>query len=269
MSQRYNIYYTGQVLEGHAQADVREKLRKLFKADDATLDKLFSGKSQLLKRECDKETALKYKQAMEKAGARPIIKSAEQKAPPVEPSSPPPAANNTGPTAAERIAALAAADDVSYQRPATTSREETARDYDGNVDPVGADILRAYERPPAAEQVLPSPNLALDEAGVRLGRDNPAPPPAPAVDHLDMAEAGELIPNLPPRHTPLHPDTDSINLAAEGTDLADCAPPPAQAPTVDLSGMDMAPAGSDVLEEQYRRREEAQAPATDHINLAD
>jgi hypothetical protein len=269
MSQRYNIYYAGQVLEGHAQTDVREKLRKLFKADDATLDKLFSGKAQLLKRECDKDTALKYKQAMEKAGAQPVIKSAEAGTATVEPPPAPTATQQREPTAAERIAALAAAEDVSYKAPAPSTQQESTRDYDGKVEPVGSDILRAYERRPEAEQVLPSPNLALDEAGARLGRDSPPPPPAPAVDHLDMAETGELIPNLPPRHAPVHPDTDSINLAAEGTDLADCAPPPAQAPAVDLSGMDMAPAGSDVLEEQYRRRDEAQAPATDHINLAD
>lgn len=268
MSQRYNIYYAGQVLAGHAQAEVREKLRKVFKADDATLDKLFSGKAQLLKRECDKATALKYKQAMEKAGAQPIIKSAEPA--PAEPAPAPPAPEQATLTAAERIAALAAAEDVTYQRaPAAAQDEMPAIDYDGEVEPVGADILRASERRPEVEQVLPDPQLALDEAGARLGQEPPAPPPAPAVDHLDMAGVGETIPNLPPRQAPLQPDTGGIALAPEGTDFTDCAPPPAAAPAVDLTGMDMAPAGADVLEEQYRRKDDAQAPATDHIRLAD
>ena len=35
------------------------------------------------------------------------------------------------------------------------------------------------------------------------------------------------------------------------------------------SGIDMAPAGSDVLEDKYRAKDEAAAPSTDHISLAD
>ena len=68
MEPLYNIYYAGEVLAGFDQSQVRKSLGALFKAGDATLDKLFSGKPQLLKRDCDEATALKYKQAMERAG---------------------------------------------------------------------------------------------------------------------------------------------------------------------------------------------------------
>ena len=40
-----------------------------------------------------------------------------------------------------------------------------------------------------------------------------------------------------------------------------------QPPAVDLSAMELAPAGSDVIEEQYRKREKPKAPDTDHISL--
>jgi hypothetical protein len=33
--------------------------------------------------------------------------------------------------------------------------------------------------------------------------------------------------------------------------------------------MDLAPAGAEVLEEKYRKKEQAEAPATDHISLKD
>lgn len=275
MTTRYNIYYAGQVLEGHAEPEVRERLRKVFKANDSTLDKLFSGTAQLLKRDCDKDTALKYKQAMERAGAQPIIKNAtaEAAAPaeaaPASTSTAQPDASDGQLSAADRIAALAAAEDVGYRRSAGPAQAETAKDYDGEVEPVGADILRMNERAPEAEPVLPGPDLALGEAGARLGQPTPEPPPAPPVDHLDMAEAGELIPNLPPQDEPLSPDTSEIDLAPEGSDFADCASPPAEEPNLDLSGIDMAPAGSDVLEEKYRKTEEAQAPSTDHISLSE
>ena len=40
---------------------MRANLARLFNADEATLDKLFSGKIQLLKRDCDEATAEKYR----------------------------------------------------------------------------------------------------------------------------------------------------------------------------------------------------------------
>ena len=76
MDPQYDIYFAWEMLDGHEPAAVRAGLGKLFKADDATLDKLFSGKRLLIKRGCDKATALKYKQAMEKAGARPACANA-------------------------------------------------------------------------------------------------------------------------------------------------------------------------------------------------
>ena len=75
METRYNVYFAGQLLPGQELTSVRDKLAKLFNADQQTLEKLFSGKAQLLKRDCDKATALKYKQAMERAGAQPVIKA--------------------------------------------------------------------------------------------------------------------------------------------------------------------------------------------------
>ena len=58
MEARYNVYFAGQLRAGHDLASVRDQLARLFKADTATLDKLFSGKTQLVKRDCDKATAL-------------------------------------------------------------------------------------------------------------------------------------------------------------------------------------------------------------------
>jgi hypothetical protein len=84
-----------------------------------------------------------------------------------------------------------------------------------------------------------------------------------------MGDVGEMIPNLPSNQQPLSPDTAAIDLAPQGTDFTDCAPPAAEAPALDLSGMDLAPAGAEVLEEKYRKKEQAEAPATDHISLKD
>ena len=109
--------------------------------------------------------------------------------------------------------------------------------------------------------------LEIDAAAQRLSEESPPPPAAPDTSHMTLGDAGETIPNLPSDQVPLSPDTQAINLSPEGTDFSDCAAPEAQAPTLDLSDMALAPTGSDVLEEKYREREQPQAPTTDHISL--
>ena len=65
MTERYNVYFAGRLMDGHDLDSVREKLARVFNVDQQTLDKLFSGKNQLVKSDCDKATALKYKVAMQ------------------------------------------------------------------------------------------------------------------------------------------------------------------------------------------------------------
>lgn len=272
MDARYNVYFAGQIQPGQDLASVRDKLAKLFNADQQTLDKLFSGKAQLLKRDCDEATASKYKQAMERAGAQPIIKPGETAAAAEQAI---PAAPETL-SAAERIAALAAAPDegayrsAAAQAPATATEKQAETAQDGiNLAPPGTAVLRADERPEPVTAEVDTTGLEIDGAAQRLSEEAPPPPTAPDTNHLDMGDVGEMIPNLPSNQEPLSPDTAAIDLAPQGTDFTDCAPPAAEAPTLDLSGMDLAPAGAEVLEEKYRKKEQAEAPATDHISLKD
>ncbi len=270
MGSRYNIYYAGEVLAGHNQATVREQLRKLFKASDAVLDKLFSGSEQLVKRECDKATALKYKQAMEQAGAQPVIKVVRDDSTAAAAASPEPAPERK-PTTAERVAALASAPDVGLNaaEPPQAAEPEIDEETGWQLEPVGADILRPDERrqPIVAAIDISALDLAADTGNLAPAR--PPAPAAPATDHLSMGAVGDSIPTLPSDQAPLHPDTSAIALSPEGTDFADCAPPEPTPPQVDLSSMDLAPEGSDVLEEKYRNKPAPVAPTTDHISLED
>jgi hypothetical protein len=269
MDARYSIYFAGELLDGHDRATVRAGLAKLFNADEATLDKLFSGKAQMIKRGCDKATALKYKQAMERTGARPIIRDeASGETPAVE--QPEPAKPVS---AAEKIAALAAAPDEGAYRSDTSVATANAPEVpaaDGsamNLAPTGADVLRPDERTEVAEADIDTSSLVVDETAQRLSDEPPPPPPAPDTSHLGMGEVGDTIPGLDTGPAPVTPDTESISLAPEGTDFSDCTGPEPETPAVDLSSMELAPAGSDVLDEQYRKRQTPDAPDTDHISL--
>ncbi len=239
MEERYNIYFSGQVLEGHDIAQVRLQLAKLFKADDTTLDKLFSGSPQLIKRNCDKDTALKYQQAMKKAGAKPVIRAAEAAAPPTPP----------------------------VDTPAGETTAATTEEGEFDLAPAGADVLRPEERAEPEVLEVDTSALSLAATGERLSEEPPAPPAAPDTDHLSMGDVGDDIPNLDTGPIPDAPDTSNIALTPEGTDFSDCTPEPSAAPAVDLSELELAEHGADMLEEKYRDQEKPKPPATDHLSL--
>jgi len=267
MEARYNIYFAGQLLEGHDLATVRARMAELFNANAATLDKLFSGKTQLIKRDCDKATALEYKRAIERAGALPVIRAAASAATP--------AGADTGSgepmTAAEKIAALAAAPDPGRHAATAAGVEQAAVPSPGELElaPAGTAVLRPEERPaPVTSQVVP-PELDVDALGQQLAPAQPAPPPPPDTSHLSEGAVGELLPNLPSSAIPASPDTSAIDLSPAGTDFSDCTAPSPVSPDLDLSRLALAPAGADVLEQQYRQKRDQRPPPTDHLALED
>lgn len=277
MEARYNIYFAGALREGHELSAVRAAIASLFKADEATLARLFSGTRQLVKRDCDKATALKYKRAFESAGAVPIIQAAATQA-----SAAAPGTASEPMTAAQRIAALAAAPDPGHRRqsssgaaPALSEKidekiaEPMAESGSIQLAPEGTPVLLPQERQAPPERTVETPQLQLDTSGERLSATPTPPPPAPDTSHLSEGPVGELLPSLPASAAPLSPDTSGIALSPDGTDLSDCAAPAAAAPELDLSAIALAPVGADVLEAQYRKRPERPAPATDHLTLDD
>ena len=276
MEPLYNIYYAGEVLDGFGTGQVRAGLGALFKANDTTLDKLFSGTPQLLKRECDKATALKYKQAMEKAGAKPLIKTVRTESAQADGTD---AAKPQ--TAAERIAALAAAPDVSpasaagstaagstaAAAPPSDAPATSADDSALNLEPEGTEVLKPEERP---QQVVAEIDTSALDAALpvdHLAADAPPPAPAPDTSHLSMGDVGEEIPTLASADEPLSPNTDALDLAPEGTDFSDCAKPEPAPPELDLSVLEVSPPGTDVLDEEQRKHPTPPPPDTGHITL--
>lgn len=73
-SQTYDIYFSGQIMDGNNPAETRQQVGKLFKADKDQLGRLFSGTPIRIKLGVDEETATKYRVAFRKAGALIEIK---------------------------------------------------------------------------------------------------------------------------------------------------------------------------------------------------
>ena len=276
MEPLYNVYFGGQTLPGEDPASVRKRVAQLFNASEATLDKLFNGKMHLVKRDCDRDTALKYKQALERAGARPVIKPADDGTPGKTTTAAQAPESDRPMTAAERIAALAGAPDLEGYRsdpaaeaPAPVTTSEEIADDSLDLAPPQSDVLRPDERTPPVQREVDTGTLAVEAPTDRLAGPAAPPPPAPDVSHLSMGEVGESIPTLQAGEAPPVPDTDALSLSPEGTDFSDCGSPEPDAPDLDLSALDVAPEGSDVLEERYRKKPTDTAPSTDHIALED
>lgn len=66
---KYDLIFEGKVAEGQNRSNVAKNLMNLLKTDESGVKRLFSGEPAVIKKGMDRETAMKYKQAVNKAGA--------------------------------------------------------------------------------------------------------------------------------------------------------------------------------------------------------
>jgi hypothetical protein len=70
----FEVAFSGKI-SGDADLDeVKTKIGKMFKADDAKIAQMFSGKRVVIKRNLDKAAAVRYANAFKKAGAKCEVK---------------------------------------------------------------------------------------------------------------------------------------------------------------------------------------------------
>jgi hypothetical protein len=68
-TRRYDVIFSGELVEGSNPAEVRRRLAALFKSDEAAVERLFSGQAVVIKKAVDEATAARYREAMRQAGA--------------------------------------------------------------------------------------------------------------------------------------------------------------------------------------------------------
>jgi hypothetical protein len=67
--QTFDIFFSGQLMESEREAEVKEKIGQLLKANPAQLEQLFSGRPIRIKSAVDEEMATRYRVAFRNAGA--------------------------------------------------------------------------------------------------------------------------------------------------------------------------------------------------------
>jgi len=85
----FKIVFDGEIAYGYTREEVQENLRQFCRFEQAYVERLFSGGTFTLKKNLDVATANRYKDALDRTGARcSVVSMAEPQAPP-EPVPPP------------------------------------------------------------------------------------------------------------------------------------------------------------------------------------
>lgn len=205
----FDIYFSGQVLDGHDLARVKKGVAALFKAKESQVEKLFSGKPTRIKAGVDQDVAVKFRVAFRKAGALVDIAPAGTK---------PPA-----------------------KRPQAAVRPAPAKAASAKAAPAKAAPAKAA---PAA---TPAPTLA-DRDALKSGPEAPEPPPPRALADVELLppRSGSLE-EFAEKEEPLKIDVSDLDVADAGTTLDDT--PEEKPIKIDTSDLEAAPANTGSLEE--------------------
>lgn len=246
----YDVFFTGQLVEGTDLATAKSNFAKLFKSSPEHLEKLFSGKPQAIKRGVDKAEALKFKAALHKAGLLIAFKAHQI----AKPDATPATTTSAAPEQPESSTA------------APTTNSPQASNDDWSVAPTGSDVLAAHERKPVQAQNIDTSAIKMVSAFAEAEVETKPAPPAPDTSHISVAQVGEDLLLEKPEPPPALPlDLENLSLAPAGADLEELRPElPALNP--DISDLSIAEAGADLLKEQ-QNPPPPPAPNTDHITI--
>lgn len=182
---RYEIAFSGQLVEGAPLASVQANLARLFQADAQRIAQLFSGRRVVIKNNLDAAGAEKYRLTLERAGA--VVEVLTMLVEEVE-LAPPPA---PAPVAAPAVTAAVGA--ANPGRLHVAPRDEYMAAFadvdapDFGIAPVGVDLQDAKPEVPAPKVDLSQFSLA--PAGSDMGQAKAAPAgPPPDTSYLSLEQ---------------------------------------------------------------------------------
>ncbi len=82
-SNRYNLIFEGRIMEGKSLEEVRKNLKILFKKDESSIERLFSGRKAILKRNADYRSVVDLQAMFEDTGALCSIERSTDESTPV------------------------------------------------------------------------------------------------------------------------------------------------------------------------------------------
>jgi hypothetical protein len=267
----FNVVFRGEILPGHSLVDVKARFAQLFKMDAAKAEGFFGGKPLVLKANCDRATADKFKTVLEQAGALVEVRpaAAQQVAPQAAAPARPAVAPASAPTASPAGVSPAPA---STATPAATPAATSAPQDPWSLSAAGANLLRPNENKAPAPVEIDTSHLKIVKPKLfSSDPEEPLEPPRPVVQSnvnvsaYQLAAVGEdLVPQQ--AFVPRDIDLSQLSLDTVGADVLREDERQTFVPAnIDTSGVDIAPAGSDMG--QVKPPPAPPAPSTDHIAL--
>lgn len=261
----FNVVFRGDIVPGQSLPEVKQRFAQVFRLTPDKVDAYFSGKPVVLKKECDRATADKFRAVLQQAGAVVDIKSASAPAQvprpvPVRPvAAPPPASPAAAPATAAPAASVAA-----------PPPEPSPADWSLNRQ--GTELLRPDERvaPPPVQvnidhiQLKKRNPFALD-AEEPLEEAHEATPPSLDLSAYKLAASGTALTEDKP-FVPLDIDLSALTLDRPGADVLREEEREVVVPVVvDISTISLAPPGGELGE--IERPAPPPPPSTDHLSF--
>ncbi|MDH3360505.1 MAG: DUF975 family protein [Desulfobulbaceae bacterium] len=165
---KYKVVFSGEVAEGKVVEEVKAEVRRVFRLDEATGEKLFSGQKVVIKANADHETALKFQQSMERCGGVSQIEDMSAPSVPDEPSAVEPEEAVETTEAVEEIDAAETADE-SEAEVEEESEPEAVAEPEEDVEAEAAEEDEAVEEPEVAPEQSESLMAAVEEERIESG----------------------------------------------------------------------------------------------------
>ncbi len=232
MQNKFDVYFSGEILEGKDPARVRTAVGKIFKLSGDKLDALFAGQPRRIKKDLNVEQSGKFREVFRKAGALVHIVPAGQrpglqkprKAAPVSPWKLMPAGADLNPLPRENTMKIHVAADAGENlsmapvSPLPAQAEPPAADIDtGNLDvsPARTGSLEEFveEKPPTPIPDISALDIARDDKPIEPERPTRAED-LPDISHLqaEPANTGSLEAFVQEKTPVPIPDIDKLSL---------------------------------------------------------
>ena len=187
----FEVAFSGQIRDGAELDEVKAKVGKMFKADDAKIAHMFSGKRVVIKKSLDREAAAKYANAFKNAGARGEVRSmsgdaAQAKAAsPAAPAKPKPATLEVDYTSTQNMTAVVAPPPQVDPLGITGDQIE---DLPATVAPVGSELQDEIKDVPEPDIDITSFDVA--PVGSDIGsKEIEGDPPPPDTSGMAIIES--------------------------------------------------------------------------------
>ena len=188
-SDLYEVAFSGGIADGADPVQVKVNIGKMFKADQAKLNQLFSGNRVVIKKNIDQQTAMKYQSAMKKAGAICEVKQLTATKSPSTTQATPASLKSSAAGRVSKPSASASANVI--PAPDTDPLHITGdqiSDLSASIAPLGSDVQDV--KPDIPEPVLDLAGLSMAPPGTDLEQvKNRAEPPPPDTSGLSLVDS--------------------------------------------------------------------------------